>query len=490
VPGQGRRGELRRRAIEDWKAYVEKRSRPDDAVFGVWFELTKLSEQGFAESAKALIDELVKRGGEGPANPRVVETLAKQPPKSIDEAARVYGDLLESIYAKHKHNAAEDPADEQLRLALYDGESPGVVTPDEVDRYRNRAERDHQRNLEKQIEQLMVTNPGAPPRAMVMRDSPRLFDPYVFERGSEGRRGPRVERRFLQVLAKEVGGEPFAKENSGRLELAQAIVHADNPLTMRVWVNRVWQHHFGVGLARGADDFGARSDPPMHDELLDYLTTRFRAEGLSTKRLHRMIMLSATYMQVSDDRPAGSAARRLDPENELVWRQHRHRLAFEPMRDAMLHAAGRLDASLEGRPVNIESQPFSTRRTVYAFIDRQQLPGVFRVFDFASPDACTPERPHTVAPQQALFMMNSPFTIEQVKHLTARAEVQQANTPAKRIEALYRLVLSRQPRADEIALGVGFTDAESAAGDGAGKLSVWEKYAQALMLSNEFMFVD
>ena len=157
-------------------------------------------------------------------------------------------------------------------------------------------------------------------------------------------------------------------------------------------------------------DFGTRSDPPSHPELLDYLACRLMSEGWSTKKLIRAIVVSQTYQQASDDREAGRAA---DPENRLLWRMNRRRLDFEALRDSLLVAAGRLDKTIGGPAVQITEPPFATRRSVYGFIDRQNLPGFFRTFDFASPDAHTPRRPLTTVPQQALYMMNSPFALEQ-----------------------------------------------------------------------------
>src|SRR5258708_7188706 len=229
------------------------------------------------------------------------------------------------------------------------------------------------------------------------------------------------------------------------MELAQAIASPSNPLTARVIVNRVWMHHFGKGLVATPSDFGARGAPPTHPELLDYLAATFIEEGWSLKRLHRRLLLSNAWQQASDDRSEGL---KIDPENRWLWKMNRHRMQFEPMRDALLAVAGRLDPTLGGRPVDLYARPFPTRRGVYGFIDRQDLPGTFRVFDFASPDVSTPMRPQTTVPQQALFAMNSPLVVEQAKALAARAEVAQASDTSARIQALYRLIFARAADAD------------------------------------------
>ena len=193
-------------------------------------------------------------------------------------------------------------------------------------------------------------------------------------------------------------------------------------------VNRVWLNHFGHGLVRTPSDFGIRGEPPTHPELLDWLALRFvNDDGWSVKKLHQLIMLSATYQQASDDaerRRAREATRRTACSGGM----NRRRLDFEAMRDSLLAASGAARPD-DGRPRRSTSspQPFVPRRTVYGFIDRQNLPGMFRTFDFASPDTHSPQRFATTVPQQALFMMNSPFVIEQAKKLAARPEVADAS---------------------------------------------------------------
>ncbi len=172
---------------------------------------------------------------------------------------------------------------------------------------------------------------------------------------------------------------------------------------------------------------------------------------------------------------------------------NRRRLEFEATRDALLAVAGDLDLSIGGRPVDLAAKPYQqSRRTVYGLVDRQDLPDMFRVFDFASPDTSTELRTRTTVPQQALFVMNSPFVIEQAKRLAAREEVASQSDPTARVQALYRAVLART--ADSRRSGAGpevRRDCRAAilAADSA-RLSPWEKYAQVLLLTNEFLFVD
>jgi mono/diheme cytochrome c family protein len=345
---------------------------------------------------------------------------------------------------------------------------------------RNRKFRDELRKLESKVQKHKATHPGAPPQAMVLVDAPQPVQPVVFLRGNPNNRGPAVPRQFLEVLSPEPR-KPFS-EGSGRLELAKAIASKDNPLTARVMVNRVWQGHFGQGLVRTPGDFGLRGDPPTHPELLDYLASSFMEGGWSVKKLHKTIMLSATYQQGSE---ASEKAQATDVDNRLLSHQNRQRLDFEALRDSLLWAAGRLDPKAGGAPVDITTAPFSGRRSVYGFIDRQNLPGLFRAFDFASPDTSTPQRHVTTVPQQALFLMNAPFVVEQAKALAARPNLAGKGTD-ERITALYRLLYGRAPDAEEVALGRRYV--ESATSEKL--MAPWEKYCQVLLLSNEFVFVD
>jgi hypothetical protein len=346
---------------------------------------------------------------------------------------------------------------------------------------RNRKVRDELKRLQSKVDRLKATHPGAPAQAMVLVDAPQPVQPVVFLRGNPTNRGPEVPRQFLEVLSAEPR-KPFA-QGSGRLELARAIASNENPLTARVMANRVWLYHFGKGLVRTPGDFGLRGDPPTHPELLDYLARSFMDHGWSVKQLHRTILLSATYQQSSEASPRPQAA---DPDNRLLAHQNRQRLDFEALRDSLLWASGRLDTTEGGAAVEIANAPFAPRRSVYGFIDRQNLPGLFRTFDFASPDSSTPQRHTTTVPQQALFLMNGPFVVEQAKALAARPDVTARTAAGERIDYLYRLLYGRPADADEVAMGKRFV--ESAGADKG--LSAWEKYCQVLLLSNEFAFVD
>ena len=280
----------------------------------------------------------------------------------------------------------------------------------------------------------------------------------MFLRGNPNNRGPQVPRQFPGVIAGP-DRKPFT-DGSGRLEMAKAIADPNNPLTARVMANRVWGHLFGQALVRTPSDFGIRCDPPTHPELLDWLARRFVESGWSVKQLHRLIVTSATYRQSSaaspeltKARPGEPAARAHDPQAADVRGAARSACSRPP--------AGSTRRSA-GRSVDLFKEPFTTRRAVYGFIDRQNLPGTFRSFDVALPDTHAPQRFTTTVPQQALFLMNSPFVLEQAKAL-AGAGPGDADPAERDRGAVPAGLLAGRPTADEVSLATGVRD-QSAGG--------------------------
>jgi len=477
-----------RRVVVGWKEALDASRAALDPLFAPWLAFAALTEAEFAGKAamvaKTLVDDPKK------ANPVLAQAFVDHPPATMAEVATRYGDTISEAErrwqaaSKAGAKALPEPGWEAVRQLIHGEKGPLNVTAATLPRALDRVERNKLKALGNEIARFKATHPGSPPRAMVLNDAPSPVEPHVFLRGNPGRPGKQVPRRFLAVLSGP-DRAPF-RDGSGRLELARAIASPDNPLTARVMVNRVWAHHFGAGLVATPSDFGRRSDPPTHPELLDWLADDFARNGWSVKSLHRRIVLSNTYRQQSASRPDLLAR---DPENRLYGRFNRRRLDFEAMRDALLSASGALDPAVGGRGGPLAEPPFSTRRTVYGFVDRQNLDPVYRTFDFASPDSSSPRRVSTTVPQQALFLMNSPFTIEQAKRL-ARSPGLGEGPPEARVRWLYGRLFGREPGADEQALGVEFVDRKVVTGSAGAGLTPWEEYAQVLLMTNEFSFVD
>lgn len=292
------------------------------------------------------------------------------------------------------------------------------------------------------------------PLRLVDKDHPENVG--VFIRGSEHNRGEPVARGFPEFFASI---SSRVKAGSGRREVAAAIVSRDNPLTARVFVNRVWGHLFGEQLVRTPSDFGLRCAPPRQQAVLDHLAVQFMDNGWSLKWLVRELVTSSTYRQSAQ---ASLALASVDSENELWGRAFRRRLDFESLRDRLLDAGGLLDTSSIGGPSEeVTALDGQSRRTLYAHIDRQNLPGLFRTFDFASPDAHSPERPRTLVPQQALYLMNGPLVQRAAEAISKQT---QDIPPEARIAALYRRVLGRDPIQEETTLGLEFLSHGDAAG--------------------------
>ena len=449
-----RQRQLRGLSYIRWRALLKSVAKNPPPVWKVWVAAAKPGADVAAICAKP-----------GDAAPKSLrDALDKAKPKTLAELARVYAGLV-----------GQEPTLAEVAAPT----GPLEFTEAELERQFDRADRDRRTKIQRDIDGFKAASPFAPARAMVVVDLPQPMEPVVFVRGNPGNHGEKVSRRAPAIIDRT--GSAFTN-GSGRLELAARITDPGNPLTARVMVNRVWAQHFGRGLVTTPSDFGVRADAPSHPELLDYLASDFVADGWSLKRLHKRLVTTRAYKQTAAN-PAAIAA---DPENVWLGRMKPQRMDFESMRDAMLLAAGRLDRTLLGRSVELFANPSPTRRSVYASIDRQNLPGTLRTFDFASPDAHSPARFSTTVPQQALYFLNSPFVVEQAKAVVARPEVQVAKTPEAKVRQLNRIVLGRDPRADEVAVAMEFV----ATATKPGEPSAWELYAQALLMSNEFLFVD
>jgi Protein of unknown function (DUF1553)/Protein of unknown function (DUF1549)/Planctomycete cytochrome C len=305
-------------------------------------------------------------------------------------------------------------------------------------------------------------------------DKPR--DLNIFIRGDAGRLGTIVERRFLQILSNDESS-PFSN-GSGRLELARAIASRDNPLTARVAVNRVWMHHFGVGIVDTPSNFGTSGSAPSHPELLDDLTVRFMDNGWSLKWLHREIMLSSTYQQSVT--PANVTE--VDADNRLLSHFNRRRLDAEAFRDSVLAVSGKLDESFGGPSGDADKADF-VRRTIYASVSRHELSDTLQTFDFPDPAIHCAQRSDTTTPLQQMFVLNSPFMREQAIALVERAGRDSGKTIDVRSMYLHRLLFARDARDSEMRIAREFIGKDATA-------ARWHRYGHALLSSNEFLYVD
>ncbi len=463
-----------------WRDYLNADARKNDPSFAPWLAAWSVPDAEFAtRGSKAIQDSLTA------SVPAVlVNALKVAKPATANDLAAVYGKVLSE--AIKPLTATEKPDAERAKLAaILSG--PDVPTnptdPALANKFVAILVKKEYRLLRNAADKFKTTSPNAPPKAMVLAENANPPQQVVFLRGNPGNPGPKVPRQMPAIVAGP-NRKPFAT-GSGRLELANAIASAENPLTARVYVNRVWGYLIGQGLVPTPSDFGVRTEPPTHPELLDWLAKRFVEDGWSTKKLMRRILVSSTYAQSSAATPK---ATQLDPENRLLAHMNRKRFDFEALRDGLLHVGGRLSPEVYGKSVDLFAKPFTTRRTVYGFVDRQNLAGTFRTFDFASPDQHTPQRFLTTVPQQALFLMNSPFVAVQAKAVIARPDVAFAFGPNDRVNRVYRAVLARPPTAEEAAMAREFV--ASVPTPESGKLTGWELLAQVLLLSNEFAFVD
>ena len=306
----------------------------------------------------------------------------------------------------------------------------------------------------------------------------------VYIRGNPASKGEWVARGTLEILEHEprpTDPEAAKKHPFSRLDLAEAIASSQNPLTARVIVNRVWQWHFGKGLVTTSSNFGLLGEAPTHPELLDWLTVNFIKNGWSLKWLHREILKSATY-RLSSQR--SSKNEELDGDNRFRWRFDRRRLEVEAWRDALLAISGNLDPKMGGPTIELSKS--KTRRTVYASISRHQLDGMLRIFDFPDANVSAASRTETTVPQQQLFVLNSDFIIDQARAFAKRVTVEHDGV-LEQVEFAYRLVFGRSPSKAESQVAQAYLSIEKEKND---KLSRWEQYCQALLASNELMYLD
>jgi hypothetical protein len=358
--------------------------------------------------------------------------------------------------------------------------------------------------LNMQLTDLNNSPPANLPRALAVRDA-AVHDVRIHIRGDPENLGDEVPRGFLTVLKRTVPAPEMPSDSSGRLQLANLIASAKNPLTSRVMVNRIWQHLFGQGIVSTPDNFGSLGALPSHPELLDYLAGAFIQEGWSVKKMIRRLMLTRAY-QLSSAFNAEDSAR--DPGNTYLWRMDRRRLDAESLRDSLLAVSGSLDPAIggtlipetpprnspPGRPLPTPQE--SNRRSLYLPVQRGALNDLFQVFDFPDPNALAGRRYVTTAPTQALYLMNSPFVIEKAAVWAKKLLADSGKTDADRLEAVYRAAYARPCSNDEKSRALKFLAdydgvmAQAEPDPALRKQKVWAGFCQAIFESAEFRFID
>jgi cytochrome c553 len=462
--------ELDVEVLARWKAFL-KESKKDHPFFASWFALpataseaeVRRTAQQLQQSIEAVIAEkkaindrnYVKLGG--------IEGL-----KDVNRQVNTLVDALPIERFYFWRDIASSPfKSEDIK---FDG---GIYyfTGKALDRFLEPRLLRYANGLRAEAERLKKAIPPLYPFWHTLKEGDKPKNIPVAIRGDAENPGEEAPRRFLSVLC---DGEPAPfTQGSGRLELAEAIADARNPLTARVAINRLWQHHFGQGLVRSPGNFGQLGDRPTHPELLDYLAGRFVQNGWSLKAMHREMLLTEAYQRSS---AASPAAREKDPDNLLLSHANvRERLDAEALRDAVLAVAGTLDRTVGGAPAPFDDK--HRRRTLYVTVSRSQPNRTLATFDFPDPNAASDARMVTVGPMQRLFFMNAPFVAEQAKALAARL----TGTDGERIRAAYELLYARPASADELQLGLAFLQ---------GDATRWPQYAQVLLSAAEFSTIQ
>jgi hypothetical protein len=309
--------------------------------------------------------------------------------------------------------------------------------------------------------------PVEPPKAQTVTDlSAEAPKTHVLAGGNWEAPKEEVQPAFLTILNPRPPriAPPAGLNSTGRRTvLANWLADPRNPLTARVMVNRIWQHHFGRGIVASSSDFGLMGEKPSNLPLLDYLAATFVESGWSVKKMHRVIMLSSAYQESSSYQAPAAAA---DPDNRLLWRYERHRLESEAIRDSMLFVSGILNLKVggpgvhpplpEGTPAprfgdwKVEKNDEINRRSVYVFVKRNLIYPMFAVFDAPNAQETCARRFRTVVPSQSLTLMNNELAMEWAQRLAGRVLDDAGLSPRQQIERAYRLVYSRQPQPDEL----------------------------------------
>lgn len=497
--------------VHRWEWYLALPEIASHPVIRPWTELSALPREDFANQAKAWLATVDSQNL--PIDPRVREALEPAPNSHRDLADR-YGKLVEAIDKEWKEEverrtasegkspeSSNQPILEPLRALLLDRNS-GFYIPDEpidsTEWYWDNGTCVEIWKAQLDVDQWLIQAPEPVAELAILRDRNLVSDARLLKRGNANKKGELVRRGYFEHLA-HTDQEPSPKEfthGSGRLELADLIVSPKNPLTARVWVNRVWQQIFGAGLVQSTSDFGTRCDPPSHPELLDRLAHEFIEHGWSTRWLIREMVCTSAFRRASFS--SNRDALEKDPENRLLWRANRRRLTWEETRDLLIASSGAMIAKVGGKsvdPLGVNSESLA-RRSLYSIIDRQYLPMTLQNFDFANPDMHNPKRSETLIPQQALFLLNHPMPAQAAKLLVENI---QRDYPMRNdledVQHVFQRILQRSATEDESRMAIEFLheavlNVPQDSAPSTNTLTPLAQLAHLLLLSNETFYVD
>lgn len=492
-----------------WRRQAARSFRNHDPIWSPWRGFMYVKPDQYENRAKNIVVQLQKLDQSKGINPLVMAAVTKMKPRSMDDIVRAYIETFEFVDRKWKTmkkrrpglEKMPDAAEEQIRQAMYGESAPGMRDTRQFNQVFGNQVANKRNRIVKELYTKKYHDERAPARAMIVEDIERPRDSYVFIRGEPNQKGEVVPRRNLTILGGH-DGEPFTV-GSGRLELAQAIASPKSPLTARVMVNRIWQHHFGQPLVDSPSDFGLQVEKPEHAALLDWLSMMFVNRGWSVKQMHRLIMTSAAWRQSSVAHPDYARQHEMDPDNQLLWRQNMKRLEFEPIRDSLLHVCGTLDTTVYGRSERIFDNARATRRSVYAYIDRHTQPDLMATFDMADPQATTEQRFVTTVAPQALYLMNGAMLRHNIAKFMGSEAWKIPRNDSDRIDWLYGKAFQRQATDHEKKVLLEFLnearEAYKAVAEANSKIkkkknrqpnvSPWMQAVQIVLMSNEMVYV-
>ncbi len=477
--------------ITQWRAYLDQSRKKSIRVMRLWNACSDAAETEFTQTlAKFLGKE---------TNPILKAAIGDRSPANLAELAQAYGEAMRKaffVWREFRDRASatgvgeplrhDDPFVEELRQVLEGPDSPVRVVRNPMGDLTLLPDRASQAELKKRIDAFEKARraKGAPVRAQILTDRATPVETRVFVRGNPQNEGKEVQRRFLAMFDGTLPKIEVPPGQSGRLQIAEAVSNPANPLTARVYVNRVWHILFGRGLVATPGDFGVRGEPPSHPELLDALAMDFMNSGWSTKRLIRRIMRSQAFRR-STLPPEAAESLAKDPRAQyLAWYPVR-RNDYETMRDSALYVSGLIDLTSGGPSAGSATDASFRRRAIFGRIDRLNLPEQLRTFDFPEANALAVERASTTTPGQALFLMNHPLLRVCAEGLVNRATSQGPGDDTAIAARMARFVWQRSPSESERSDIGNFLN--TMPGDGRERLIA---LAQLFLMSNEFHFTD